>query len=211
MYNLDEYKRLTSKYCYYASWAIWNKEKEDDSSIIDQHLDQLHSKFVLVGLNISHSLAGKAWSNFHGGKHDRKLKYACNDTKLRGSYITDIFKDIDEVSSKNLKNILTEKVINKNVSFFNQEMKDIKISGDTQFIVLGTPTSLLAEYFDKYFKQKYKNHIIYHYHHSYYGLTDREWVCGLWKKLSINKNFDMVTKKESAVHKDGMIFFPSKI
>lgn len=111
MYDIDEYNSLTSKYGSYASWAIWNYEQSTDTAIIDQNFDQLHSKFVLLGLNISRPLTDKPWSNFHDNTHARKIKYACNDTKLRGSYITDIFKGVVEPQSAQFTNILTDKII----------------------------------------------------------------------------------------------------
>lgn len=196
MYSINEYKKLASKYGPYASWAIWDYKDQADSSVISKNFDQLHSKFVLLGLNISRPLANKPWSNFHAGPHNvRKLKYACNDNKLGGSYITDIFKGIVESQSTKFKNGLTDKIISGNVNLFNQEMGDIKINEDTKFIILGTPNSLLAQCFNHYFKQEYKNHVIYHYHYSYYGLTDRAWVGGLWDKLNINQNFDLTIEK----------------
>lgn len=195
MYNIDEYKNLTLKYGGYSSWAIWNYKNEKDVSIIEKNLDQLHSNYIFLALNVSGTKT-KDWSNFHGGSiHDRKLKFPCNDNKLRGSYMTDIFKNIIEPDSSKIKSILTEKIINENVILFNQEMKDIKISEKSHFVILGTSKSLLAQYFNKYFKKHFKNSIIYHYHHSYYGLTDKEWVYRLWKKLNINQDFDQTIKK----------------
>lgn len=189
MYNIGEFKNLTIKYGSYSSWAIWDYKNEGDVSIIRNNIKNLHSNYIFLALNVS-GAGVKDWSNFHGGSiHDRKLKYASNDNKLRGSYITDIFKDIIEPVSSKIKNILTEHIINKNVSLFNQEMKDIKINNDSIFIILGTPKSLISQYFNKYFKQGYKNQITYHYHHSYYGLKDKEWVQSLWKKLNINQDF----------------------
>lgn len=185
MYTISEYNHLVSKYGPYSSWAIWNDEKPVDTGIIDQNINQLHSQFVLLGLNISRPLAG-AWSNFHDNSHARKLRYACNNTKLRGSYMTDIFKGIVQPNSGNFKDMLTDEIIHENVQFFNQEMKDIKINNDSEFIIFGTPSSLLAKYFNNYFKQDYKNNITYYYHYSYYTLTDKQWVNGLWQKLSID-------------------------
>ena len=194
MYSIDEYNNLTSKYGSYSSWAVWDYKKENNSSIINQNFNQLHSKFIFLGLNISHPLVNKPWANFHGGRHDRKLKYACSNNKLQGSYMTDIFKGIDTPQSNKIKSLLTDVIIKKNVNLFNQEMKDIKLDDKTQFIILGVQTSLLAQYFDSYFKQQYKNSIIYYYHYSYYSLTDKGWVEGLWKKLNIDQNFDLTVK-----------------
>lgn len=197
MYNSEEYKNLTSKYGSFASWAIWDYEKASDTAVIDQKFDQLHSKYVLLGLNVSRPLTN-TWSNFHDNSHARKIKYACNDTKLRGSYMTDMFKGIVKSRSAGFKEILTDKIISENVKLFNQEMKDVKINGDTVFIIFGTSSSLLAQCFNKYFKQKYKNQIIYYYHYAYFTFTDKEWVNGLWKKLAINQNFDLTIKKYEA-------------
>jgi len=196
MYTIDEYKKLVSQYGPFSSWAIWNSEDQSDSSIIDQYYEQLHSKFILLGLNISQPLAKGNWSNFHDGPSNvRKLKYACTDNELRGSYITDIFKGIVEQKSNKFKNLLTDEIINENVDLFNQEMKDVRINDDSRFIVFGPPTSDLARYFNRYFTQKYRNEIIYHYHYAYYSITDKEWVETIWKKLGIYQNFDLTVRK----------------
>lgn len=185
MYSSDEYKKLTLKYGSVSSWAIWNYDNAYDTSIIDQQYDKLHSKFVLLGLNVSRILDSGHWSNFHDNTHARKLKYACNDTKLRGSYITDIFKGIDEPSSAKLEESLTGKIISKNVYTFKQEMRDIKLRDDSQFIIFG---NLTGKYFDKYFASDYKNKIICVRHYSSRG-TDQEWINGFWEKLNIKQNW----------------------
>jgi len=195
MYNIDEYNTLASKYGSYASWAIWDYEKSTDTEIINRNFEQLHSKFVLLGLNISRPLTSKPWANFHDNSHARKIKYACNDTLLRGSYITDLFKGVVEPQSAKFRNALTEKIISENVAFFNQEMRDIKMNDDTQFVVFGTPTSQIGQCFNSYFRQNNKNRIIYYYHYAYYTLTDKEWVMGFWKKLDIDQNFDITIQK----------------
>lgn len=187
MYGLSEYNNLISKYGLYASWAIWNPEKPSDTAVIDKNIHQLHSTFVLLGLNVSRSLTNRPWSNFHDNSHARKLRYACNNTKLRGSYITDLFKDIVEPKSNNLRSVLTEGVIEENILFFDQEMRDIQITDDTRFVIFGTPTSLLARCFNDYFKKRYKHQVTYYYHYSYFVLTDEQWVNGFWKVLGINQ------------------------
>lgn len=195
MFSVDEYKDLASKYGSFASWAIWDYKNPINAEVINTNLNQLHSKYVLLGLNFSHELVGDVWQNFHARSHDRKIKFACNDTKLRGSYITDIFKNIPEVKSSNLKSKLTEKIIDKNVRYFLQEMKDIKLNTKSEFIVFGTHSSLLAKYFDTYFRPHFNNKVINYYHYSYYKLTDKNWVEGFWKQLNINDNFDLTLNK----------------
>lgn len=191
MYSTAEYKNLSLKYGFFSSWAIWNYENSHNTAIIDKNYSQLHSKFVLLGLNISRSLADKPWANFHDNSHARKIMYACNDTKLYGSYMTDVFKGIVEPISTKIGANLTDKTIRENVNYFKQEMADIKLKDDSQFIIFG---ELALQYFDKYFKQGYKNNIIYFKHYSSRG-TDKEWVEGFWKKLNINQNFDLTIKK----------------
>lgn len=196
MYTMEEYDYLENKYGSCASWAVWNHKDEKDTSIISQQISQLHSKFVLVGLNIARPLENESWLNFHGGSiHDRKIKYACNDNKLRGSYITDLFKGIVEVNSSKFMKNLTDKMIRDNTDYFNQEMRDIKISEKSEFIIFGTPRSILAQCFQNYFSQNYNNRVTYHYHYAYYRITDKKWTEGLWNKLDIQQNFELTVNK----------------
>lgn len=195
MYNTDEFKNLCSKYGGCSSWAIWDYKNPKDTQIINKYFNQLNSNFVLLGLNISRPLVGDRWQNFHHNTHDRKIKYACNDTILRGSYITDLFKNIPEANAGNLEDKLTDELINKNVKYFISEMKDIKLNDKTQFIVFGTPNSLIVKYFDKYFRPYFTNNVIFYYHYSYYTLTDKQWVCGFWNLLNINQAYDSIIKK----------------
>lgn len=193
MYRINEYKNLTAKYGSFASWAIWDYNDDSNTAIITQNSDQLNARYILLGLNISGPLSNKPWLNFHGGStHDRKLKFVCNDTTLRGSYMTDIFKGIEEVQAAQLANKLSEKIINENVNFFIQEMKDIKISDKSKFLLFGRHVEY---YFNKYFRQYFRNDVIIHHHYSFYGITDKEWVESLWRKVNIDHNFDLTINK----------------
>ena len=195
MYDIKEYNALKLKYGSFSSWAIWNHADQSDATVIEKHIPELHSHFVLIGLNISGSLQPIPWLNFRGGRHDRKLKYACNDTVLRGSYITDLFKDLPEAKSSKLEALLSSEVISKNVSFFHNEMKDIKVTPDTTFVLLGRPNSLLARQFDVHFRKEYSNKVMYYYHYSYYRLTDEAWVNGLWGLLDLDYDFHKILQK----------------
>src|SRR3989344_649675 len=190
MYSLSEYKNLISKYGAFSSWAIWYYKNPKDTKVIDQNFNQLHSRYIILGLNISRPLTIK-WSNFHDNTHARKLKYACNDTVLRGSYMTDIFKDLAEPTATNIQDILSEKIIQENVEMFRREMIDVKLNEDSQFIIFGDIT---REYFSKHFKQNYKNNIISHKHYSARG-TDMEWVTEFWKKLRIMQDYEKVISR----------------
>ena len=193
----QKYKEIKAKYSGYASWAVWDYKNAADTSIIENSIADLNSKQVFLALNISEPLKNKPWCNFHGGKHDRKIKYASNNTKLRGSYITDLFKGIVEAKSNNFWSKLDQKLINDNVEFFKTEMIDLSITNKTRFILFGKENSTIANMFNKHFKPYFKNQVIYYYHYAYYGVTDKDWVEGLWSKLGIKANFE----KEQAKYK----------
>ena len=194
MYSLGKFKDLTSKYGEYSSWAVWDKNNLGNYSVINENIDKLHSKYVLLALNLSGPLIDKPWGNFHYGPSNvRKIMYACDGTELWGAYMTDIFKGIVEQKSQKLNSLLTKEIIEENVKMFNQEMKDVGITKDTKFIVFGTTTSFLAQCFNKYFRQGFSNEVIYQNHYSYYGITDKEWVESFWKKLGINRSLDLST------------------
>ena len=188
-----EYNELKEKYGSCSSWAIWNENDPKDTSVIDKNIAQLNTNYVFVGLNISRDLKKPLWSNFHGGKHDRKLMYACNRTKLRGCYITDLFKDIPTTKECCLKALVgwDPNILKKNIKSFGEEMKDIGVNEDTVFIVLGNAAK---EYFIKYFQDGHKKEPVYHCHYSS-RVKDEVWVNGLWEKLGINGIF----KKEAKV------------
>ena len=85
MYNLEEYKYFVSKYGSCASWAVWDHNDRSDPSIIGNNISQLHSRFVLLGLNISGLLEDTPWLNFHKGPSNvRKIKFACESNGLWG-------------------------------------------------------------------------------------------------------------------------------
>lgn len=194
MYSKLEFDRLTEKYGKFASWALWDKTDESNTKIIKQNIDLLNSKYVGIGLNISQPVS--VWSNFRGGKHDRKLKYAFNDFKYRGFYLTDIFKGIVESKSKViLKQINNNQIsINEHLEYFIEEMKAIKINKSTIFIVFGVENSIVSKVFKRYFVPHFiKNDIINYYHYSYYSITDREWVNGI-RKLCIKGDIDQIIK-----------------
>jgi hypothetical protein len=192
MFNLNEYNNLVLKYGEFASWAIWDYKDEKDCTIIPKNIDDLNSKYILLALNCSGSLRNELWANFRGGKHDRKIKYACNDSKLRGAYITDLFKGIEEPQSYIVKNLISDEVINKNVDLFKQEMDDIKISKNSKFILFG---NLVTDYFNKYFKPYFNNEAYSYYHYSSYSMSDKKWVEGFWKLLNVVDNFDQTLNR----------------
>jgi hypothetical protein len=201
-----EFKKLSSTYGKYAGWAIWNYSRSRDiersTSIIDDNIALLNSRNVIVGLNVSAPI-DILWSNFRGGTHDRKLKYAFNDT-IRGSYITDLYKGIVNPSSVELDKYISKNpdILQENVQFFLEEMKSIRLSMESRFIILGVENGILARHFNKHFQRHFlSNPVVYYRHYSSRG-TDKEWVEGIWRKLDIQNHFGSVLSKYKYVSKD---------
>lgn len=192
-----QYELLAKKYGQYASWAIWDEKDESDPKIIQSHIKDLNSKYVFIALNASGDFRREGpWANFRGGKHDRKLKFACNDTALRGSYLTDLFKGVKEADSKEVQKHLTDEFMKQSVSQFCEEMLDIGATKNTVYIVLGTPTSVLGKSFKAHFLVPLASkNVVYYNHYSNYRLTDKEWVEGLWKKLGVRASYHKIRKK----------------
>ncbi|HEY8784354.1 MAG TPA: hypothetical protein VIM16_22190 [Mucilaginibacter sp.] len=194
-YSSIEFKNLESKYGEVSTWAIWEHSKyrimEKSVKCIAENLTLLHSKYVLIGLNASRKIEGEKWNNFRGGRHDRKLKYALNDTDLRGAYMTDLFKEIVNPKSVDFYNYIKTngEFIMKNVLSFKQEMSDIRISPETTFIIWGTENSLTARLYKQHFEIHFSDiKTIYHKHYSSRGF-DKDWVESIWRTLRVDADF----------------------
>lgn len=177
-----ELKTLENKYGRYASWAIWNPDPsiKMDTSVITDHVAQLHTSVVMVGLNISNTLP-QPWSNFHFGTHDRKLIYAFNQSPYRGAYMTDIIKgEIDAKSSNIRAKIKSGEIdIAKHVSLFKTEMEDVGATQNTLFILFGNET---YQHFKKHLGSSYPNFVLSK-HYSYAYATDAKIIDEIWSVL----------------------------
>ena len=138
MITRDKFEELKAKYGYWSSWAIWAeagdtpKSNVGDLSIFEGYeiLDQLHTEYVLVGLNISRADINKPLANFHSPlsrAQDYKIRHAVRDTLLWGAYMTDVIKDFNEVNSGKLISYLKK---NKqfeldNIRVFVKEIEDL--------------------------------------------------------------------------------------
>ncbi|WP_316819423.1 hypothetical protein [Pedobacter gandavensis] len=193
-----EFEKLTEKHGAWASWAIWEYEKsrigEKSTDIIYSNIEALNVRNVIIGLNISNGV--EVWGNFRGGKHDRKLKYAFNDTAIRGAYMTDLFRIKMKESTSLAKELkINPELIPENVLRFVDEMRDLKITSETRFILMGTEESVLGKYYRREFQKYFKdNPVTYHRHYSSRG-TDKTWVESMRESLNINGNFDEILLK----------------
>lgn len=182
----------------WASWAIWEYGKsrisEKSIGVILSNIEDLNVRNVVIGLNISKPV--ELWGNFRGGKHDRKLKYAFNDTAIRGAYMTDLFRIQTEKSTNLAQELrIKQELIPENVLRFVDEMRDLKITPETRFILMGAEESILGKYYRKEFQKHFKeNPVVYHRHYSSRG-TDKAWVESMRKRLNINGEFEEILLK----------------
>jgi hypothetical protein len=133
----ESFENIKAEYGHYASWAVWSEEEDSPKSnmgnqiFLDQSIIKtLHTKYVLVALNISRSI-DESFANFHSENSsatDYKTRYALKDTPLWGAYMTDIIKDFEEVASgKMMKFIKDNSGFEKqNISSFLNELTYIK-------------------------------------------------------------------------------------
>ena len=187
MYSDAEYNMLKEKYGSCASWAIWDPENLNNSKIIDDNKKDLNSRYVLIALNKSIDINLYYWKNFHDYTHSRKLAYACNETLLRGSYMTDLFKDLPEAVATNLDKSISKEKIEESVKYFMHEMEDVKVSSKTEFIIFGV---IARKYYEQYFKKHFENSYKVARHYSDFRMRDAAWVKEFWGKMNITGNAD---------------------
>jgi hypothetical protein len=134
------FEQIKRKHGHYASWAVWAdgsgkpKDGVGDLSLFDIERDDrvlglLHSRFVLVGLNISRGIQCPL-GNFHDPRSvsmDYKIRHALRGTPLWGSYMTDIIKDFEQKASGKVMSYLgrNRDFERRNVEAFREELGDL--------------------------------------------------------------------------------------
>jgi hypothetical protein len=193
MFNKLEIEKIKSEFGKFSSWAIWDFQNERNTTIIENNLELLHNNYVFFGLNISKEVG--IWENFHGGKHDRKIKYAFNSIRhIKGAYMTDLIKKVEVNSSNLLNEIKVGKVdILKQVNILRSELNLIKVTPKSKFIIFGNVArEIYDEFFEKYFPE---NKVYYLQHYSGRG-DDKKWVEKVWTRLNITDlEFETELKK----------------
>lgn len=146
MIERSRFDLIRERHGSYASWAIWasagNTPKSNicDLSVLDPEansalLNTIHNDVVMVGLNISRFLS-ESFRNFHDPNphsQDYKIRYAFENTRWWGAYMTDIIKGIEIVKSADLLKLLTPDLIKTNINLFLSELYDL---GSTKPILL---------------------------------------------------------------------------
>jgi hypothetical protein len=137
----EQFDTIKKKHGEYASWAVWTEATEKPKSNIGDmgifDLDSnpnltrmLKNNVVMVGLNISRPFS-EPFRNFHDSNpraNDFKIRYAFQNTKYYGAYMTDIIKGLEMISSKDvLKHLKANPaLIETNVNRFREELRDLK-------------------------------------------------------------------------------------
>ena len=205
-YYDDNWDMLTEKYGGYASWGIWSQKNSQRTNVgpIYKNKDLLHSKYVLIALNPSKDLytaiqtgERKPWANFHGGgggggNNDSKLKYAINDTILKGLYMTDLFKEVALTQDELLRKVKDnpDEIVPRNIDLLKQELIDVNVDEHTTFILIG---GKVQEYWEQYFMSEFNsNPVIRNPHYSARGYSDKRWVEEFWGNVGIEENFEKV-------------------
>lgn len=166
------YRSMMHQYGCVGSWAIWEDVDVKPKSNVgnmriferDDLLKILNTQHVFVGLNISRNLIDKVWGNFHdfrSASTDYKIRYALRDTTLWGSYMTDIFKDLQEKDSKKVPHFLEKNKTyeEQNVNFFLEEIFHLGI----QKPILVAFGKMVHEILNKHFDKKFEIKLIPHY------------------------------------------------
>ncbi|MBK8467050.1 MAG: hypothetical protein IPL32_14610 [Chloracidobacterium sp.] len=177
--DLNTFEKLGKKYGDVGSWAIWNPSNAKDTGIIAENMLTLKPSIVMGGLNIS-AFRSETWSNFRGGKNDRKLIYAFNDSPYRGAYMTDLIKgEIEPKSYKLIQMLRSDPVkTRKHIEVFRDEMSDIGADSQSLFILFGGYVSNL---FAEHLGQNFANSVSVP-HYARHG-TDLDWLEDTWKIL----------------------------
>ena len=175
--DYKKFKEIKEKYGDCGSWAIWaeegNKPKSNvgDISIFDTSrnsslIQNLKPEFVFVGLNFSKINETTPFSNFHSKSstaQDFKIRYALRDTKYWGSYMTDIIKNFEEISSKNMMRALKsdQSLLEKNLDTFENELKFLGVENKL-IVAFGND---VFEILQNGYRDKYNIKKIPHYSH----------------------------------------------
>jgi hypothetical protein len=164
----DHFNLIKKNFGYCASWAVWSNESDKpksnvgDLSILDPLINKnlfsiLKTDIVFVGLNFSHEKEMKAFANFHDDRpqsQDYKIRFALQNTRFWGAYMTDIIKSFPEKSSEKmmvyLKNNKQFEI--ENCKLFLEEMNLLKTE-NIKIIAFGNDAYSIIK---KNFKDKFK-------------------------------------------------------
>ena len=161
MIDIQQFENIKQKHGSYASWAVWANasEKKPKSNMGDlsafddaRVLSLLRNDVVMVGLNFSVLRdAPEPFFNFHGkGGGAFKIRYAFNDSRYYGAYMTDIIKDQKEVDAKKMIQHLNAHpdLVPRSVDKFREELRDLRATAPI-ILAFGNDTYKLLRNLDE--------------------------------------------------------------
>jgi hypothetical protein len=140
--DLELYRMIEKKYGDVASWAIWEPagiEPKSNISVVDildpnkneGLFSTIKTNIAMVGLSFSRSVKfNKPFQNFHDSHpyaNDFKIRFAFEDSPFYGAYMTDVIKNLEMLSSKDVVAYLNNNkgIIANNIEFLKEELKTI--------------------------------------------------------------------------------------
>lgn len=132
--DLELYRMIEKKYGDVASWAIWEPagiEPKSNISVVDildpnkneGLFSTIKTNIAMVGLSFSRSVKfNKPFQNFHDSHpyaNDFKIRFAFEDSPFYGAYMTDVIKNLEMLSSKDVVAYLNNNkgIIANNIEF----------------------------------------------------------------------------------------------
>ncbi|TPE52592.1 hypothetical protein [Amaricoccus solimangrovi] len=170
-------RSIEDRFGWCSSWAIWAdpdgtaKSGIEDISVFDfqkhpDHREIIHSRYFLVGLNVSGEINRGSFSNFHSDSkrsQDYKMRHAFRGTPLWGAYMTDILKNFPEMSSAKVREHVRNNPQTLKEQFENfQEEIDILCEEKPNIIAMG---GLTYDLLRSGFANEYRLLRITHYSH----------------------------------------------
>lgn len=135
----DHFDTIRSHFGHFASWAVWAttsgtpKSNIANLEVLDPDLNphllaMLRPNIFMVGLNCSRPLGQGSLRNFHDANprgQDFKIRYAFENTPFYGAYMTDVIKEVEALSVKELEKILrtTPGLLDENLQALREELR----------------------------------------------------------------------------------------
>ena len=170
------YNKMAERYGHDASWALWNDAHPVDTRIISESLHELHTRVVMVGLNISDTIPG-TWLNFRDGDKPARLRRMFNHSNYRGAYMTDLIKGVIAGDSREImrrvKSGGSDRIdMGQHIAAFREEMNLLGVERNALFILFGNDVTHLFE--DSDLNDLFPNHVTC-WHYSFRYKNDAVW------------------------------------
>lgn len=158
MVTQEQFDLIRNKHGQYASWAVWASagarptSNVGDMSALNPEtnpalLGRLNPAVVMLGLNISRPVV-EPLSNFHDKKpqaKDFKIRFAFEDTRFYGAYMTDLLKFFVEVESSKVMATVRQRpdFLRRSAAKLREEFGDLGV-GRPEIIAFGADAASLA-------------------------------------------------------------------